>query len=155
MNIEPIGYVRNTDGKFQLELNQAYREGLESLTGFSHLQLIFWGHLADTHEYRSIVSLDKPYKNGPEKVGVFASRAPVRPNPILLSIAQVQNLDIEQGIIDLYWLDMEPDTPLLDIKPYHPCTDRVSQCQVPDWCSDWPNSYEKSGSFDWSKVFNF
>lgn len=153
MNLEPIGYIRAQQGRFWVELNPAYRAGLTELSGFSHLQLIWWGNLADKPEYRQIVNCEKPYRNAPENIGVFATRSPVRPNPVLISIVQHIAIDQEQGTIELGWIDAEPDTPLLDIKPYHPCSDRVKQCSVPDWCADWPQWYEDSASFDWGKVF--
>ena len=46
-------------------------------------------------------------------------------------------------------------TPIIDIKPYQPCSDRVKNVQLPDCCSDWPQCYEGSATFDWTTVFNF
>ncbi|MBD1566272.1 SAM-dependent methyltransferase [Vibrio sp. S12_S33] len=155
MNLEAIGYVHAMEGHFQIKLNESYRDGLKELSGFSHLQVICWGHLTDNQEYRALTTLDKPYKNAPETIGVFATRSPARPNPILLSVSQVKEINVEAGVIEFYWLDLEEDTPVLDIKPYHPCTERVLDCKVPEWCSDWPESYDESATFDWSKVFNF
>ncbi len=153
MNLEPIGYIRQQQGRFWIEVNPAYRAAMVGLEGFSHLQLVWWGHLVDQEEHRQIVTIEKPYQHAPDNIGVFATRSPMRPNPVLLSVVQPICIDREQGTIELGWVDAEPDTPLLDIKPYHPCTERVKQCQVPDWCADWPDCYEDSATYDWSKVF--
>lgn len=154
MNIHPIGYIRQQAGRFFIEIDKNYREALTELDGFSHLQLLWWGHLADTPECRRILISDKPYQQGPDKIGVFANRSPMRPNPISISVVEQFAIDHEQGTIEINWIDAEPDTPLLDIKPYHPCIDRVKTCRVPEWCADWPQWYEDSASYDWSKVFS-
>jgi tRNA (Thr-GGU) A37 N-methylase len=57
--------------------------------------------------------------------------------------------------IEVAYLDAENDTPILDIKPYHPSSDRVRDIKMPEWCRHWPTWYEDSQAFDWSKEFNF
>ena len=88
-------------------------------------------------------------------MGVFATRSPERPNPIALTACEVLNIDYENGIITIPFIDAENDTPVLDIKPYTPSLDRVENPVVPQWCNTWPKSVESSGDFDWSEVFNF
>ncbi len=53
------------------------------------------------------------------------------------------------------YIDAFVDTPIVDIKPYHTCTDKVAGVSVPKWCEHWPSSYEDSGTFDWSAEFEF
>ncbi len=71
---------------------------------------------------------------------------------MLLSIVEIQKIDLEKGVISLYWVDAEHGTPILDIKPYLPCSDRVKNSKVAEWCQNWPEWYEDSAHFDWSKV---
>ena len=154
IQIEPIGRVEATNQGFIIKLKDEYKSALTNLEGFSHLQIIWWGNLFDKEEYRSVKVTDKPYSKGPEKLGIFATRSQIRPNPILLTTVFVQEIDSEQGIIRTPYIDAEPATPVLDIKPYH-TSDRVRDCRVPEWCEHWPKWDEDTGSFDWAAEFNF
>ena len=58
-------------------------------------------------------------------MGIFATRAPLRPNPIALSTAEVLDIDQANGILRLAYIDALDGTPVLDIKPYTPSLDRV------------------------------
>lgn len=95
---------------------------------------------------------DKPYRNGPDVLGTFATRSPSRPNPVALDCSQVTYIDYDKGIIGLAWLDAFNGSPILDIKPYIPAIDRVETPKMPHWCSHWPYSYEESGRYDWTQV---
>ncbi len=150
-----IGKIETKDGSFIIQLDEAYRNGLDGLSDFSHIQVVWWGNLYDSPETRQIMSAEKPYKEGPDKVGIFATRSPVRPNPILITVVQVLSVDAVNGIIEIPFIDAEPDTPVLDIKPYHPSSDRVKDPAVPGYAEGWPKCLEDSAYFDWSKVFNF
>lgn len=97
----------------------------------------------------------KPYKQGPEELGMFATRSPLRPNPIALSTIQVISLDEQTGVIEVGYIDADNDTPLLDIKPYLPCEDIVCNVETPSWCAHWPSSTEASATYDWEKEINF
>ena len=88
-------------------------------------------------------------------MGVFATRSPVRPNPIALTASEIINIDFTNGMIRVTFIDANDNTPVLDIKPYTPSFDRVETPGVPAWCSEWPKSTEASGCFDWGQVFNF
>ena len=65
----------------------------------------------------------------------------------------VLHIDYERGVIHIPYIDAEDGTPILDIKPYHPCSDRVRDVTVPEWCGHWPKWYEDSASFDWAAEF--
>ncbi|MEJ2544902.1 MAG: TrmO family methyltransferase, partial [Calditrichaceae bacterium] len=114
----------------------------------------WWGHLYATPESRAVLVGEKPYKNGPDKIGIFATRSPVRPNPVLISNIYVQKIDYEKGVIETPYIDAEDGTPVIDIKPYHK-SERVKDCTVPDWCKHWPEWDEDTATFDWEKEFNF
>ena len=90
--------------------------GLASLEGFSHLILLYWMHLAG--EPRLVFT--PPFDNEPR--GVFATRAPWRPNPIGLSVVAFEGFDGADGLL-VRNLDCVDGTALLDIRPYLPTTD--------------------------------
>jgi tRNA-Thr(GGU) m(6)t(6)A37 methyltransferase TsaA len=95
-----------------VEIYPAYVEGLKDLDGFSHIYLIY--HLHKAAGYQALVTpfLDKQQR------GLFATRAPRRPNPIGLSLVQLDRIEGNQ--LHITRLDVLDQTPLLDIKPYIP-----------------------------------
>lgn len=154
-NVKPIGRISiNEDGMF-IKLEEKYIPALQALNGFSHLNVIWWFSGFDNEEARSLLETPQPYKKAPEVMGIFATRSPVRPNPLALTTVQVINIDYKKGIIQIAYIDADDGSPILDIKPYTPSLDRVEVPGVPEWCCHWPKSTEESGSFDWENEFNF
>ena len=90
--------------------------GLASLEGFSHLILLYWLHQAGP----ASLTFKPPFDT--EQRGIFATRAPRRPNPIGLAVVAFDGFD-GAGTLKLRYLDCLDGTPLLDIKPYLPTTD--------------------------------
>lgn len=152
---EPIGKVILEDNRYFIQLDKEYMEATLRLDDFSHIQVVWWFHLTDNEDNRGGFTVDSPYKNAPEKLGVLATRGPVRPNPIAVTACELIGIDRRNNRIEVTYLDAENDTPVLDIKPYHPSSDRIRDVRMPAWCADWPEWYEDSGTFDWSRVFNF
>lgn len=148
--LRPIGHVRVRDGVTTLEVDEAYRPALTGLDGFSHINVLWWCHLTDDDDCRAMVTWDQPYRHGPATLGIFATRAPLRPNPIALSIAPLLAVDVAAGTLRIGFIDAEDGTPILDIKPYLPAVDRLREVSVPDWSAHWPQWYEDSAAFDWS-----
>ncbi len=87
--IKPVGYVRHTDNGTYLELLDKYAEAVKEVEGFSYINVLWWAHLTDDEDYREILECEEPYKGAPEKVGIFATRSPIRPNPILLTAVNI------------------------------------------------------------------
>ncbi|MFO7827920.1 MAG: tRNA (N6-threonylcarbamoyladenosine(37)-N6)-methyltransferase TrmO [Bacteroidales bacterium] len=112
MPIQPTG-ARGTKGT--IEVHPRYAEGLKDLDGFSHVILIY--HFHQTKTYELIV---KPFLDD-EPHGVFATRAPKRPNPIGISVVKL--IKIEDNILFVENIDVLNGTPLLDIKPFIPDVD--------------------------------
>ena len=153
--VHPIGVIKaNTEG-FQLHINPPFRNALKELDGFSHIHVLFWCHRVDKDNLRQMTECQKPYRKGPERVGIFATRSPSRPNPIGLTPVMVINIDHQAGIIETPFIDAEKDTPIIDLKPYIPSLDRVRDISSPAWCSHWPQWYEDSAEFDWASEFLF
>ena len=153
--LRPIGTVHSGAHRFEIQLDPGYRSALAGLKGFSHVLTLYWLHLNDSDEARSVLVSDKPYRRGPDTLGVFATRSPFRPNPIAVSPSRILDVDMKSGVITVDYVDAEEGTPVLDLKPYHPSSDRVRDAQVPAWCAHWPQCLEESASFDWGAEFNF
>lgn len=113
MPIQPFS-KKSSDG--YAEIKTRYSAGLKSLEKFSHVILIYYFHQQTKTDLQVMPFLDK------EKYGVFATRAPSRPNHIGISIVPLVKIENEK--IFLQNLDMLNGTPLLDIKPYVPGFDR-------------------------------
>lgn len=154
IQLNSIGSIHSEKGKFYVKLKEEFKNGLTSIKGFTHLQIVWWGNIFDQDDQRNRLITHQPYKTSPEKVGVFATRSQFRPNPILITNIFVEKIDMAKGLIYTPYIDAENDTPLLDIKPYH-FYERVKNCSVPDWCKHWPATYEEAASFDWENEFNF
>jgi tRNA-Thr(GGU) m(6)t(6)A37 methyltransferase TsaA len=90
--------------------------GLRSLKGFSHLILLYWLD----RSAGPLLEIKPPFDG--EVRGIFATRAPRRPNPIGLAVVAFDGFDGEDGLRVRY-LDCLDKTKLLDIKPYLPTTD--------------------------------
>ncbi len=153
--LRPVGYVRLVDDGARVELLPEYSDALAGLEGFSHVLVFWWSHNVDDEDYRSIVSAGKPYANGPDDLGIFATRSPIRPNPIAFTPTLIAGLDVRHGVIETPYIDAEDGSPVIDIKPYSPSIDRVRDAHVPKWCSHWPTCTEENAGFDWSSEFNF
>ncbi len=153
LTLSPIGHVRGTEDGFMLVLNAEFIPALSGLDGFSCLDVLWWANLVDCPAYRAFTTCEMPYKNGPEEMGIFATRSPLRPNPIGLTVVTVLHIGHEAGTIYIPYIDAEEGTPILDIKPYHPSTDRVKTVSVPEWCRHWPQWLEDSATFDWAAEF--
>ncbi len=141
IELRPIGVIRTqysksngtpiqaamSDSVGTIELHPEFVDGLSTLETFSHLILLYWFHKAQPPKMQVRPYLDqKPH-------GVFATRAPARPNPIGLSIVEL--LEIDGGTIRFRGADMLDWTPLLDIKPFVPKFDGVSDASS-GWLAD-------------------
>lgn len=109
MPIQPAGAagIRGT-----IEIFEEYQAGLNDLDGFSHIILLFHFHRSSGFNIQVVPFMDSQLR------GLFATRAPRRPNQIGLSVVQLDR--IENGVLYIQNVDIMNDTPLLDIKPYVP-----------------------------------
>jgi len=108
----PIQPTAAYNVKGTIEIFPEFVEGLKDLDGFSHIILIYHFHLVS-----SFSLLVKPYMDD-NFHGVFATRAPARPNPIGISVVRLDR--IEKNLLHVRDIDVVDGTPLLDIKPYVP-----------------------------------
>lgn len=137
LELYQIGLTGVVSGKSLIRIHERYLPGLKGLENFSHIRVIWWFHRFDNPRYRRMMRVTPPYENAPQS-GVFATRSPVRPNPIGLTTAKLANMDLKQGILDVDGFDAFENTPIIDIRPYIPAFDRVESFKVPDWFKHWP-----------------
>ncbi len=103
-------------------------EALQGLEGYSHVWIQFVFHQAQRGEWVPMVR--PPRLGGNRKVGVFASRSPFRPNPLGLSVVQLDGVEVSGKIgLRLSGLDLLDGTPVLDIKPYVSYSDSISDAR--------------------------
>ena len=118
----PIQSTAAEEIEGQIEIFNEFVDGLKDLNGFSHIILIFHFHLIKGAKLRV-----KPYMDNNLR-GVFATRAPMRPNPIGISIVKL--IKIEDNIIYIKDIDIVDKTPLLDIKPFVPQFDKRNVIKI-------------------------
>jgi tRNA-Thr(GGU) m(6)t(6)A37 methyltransferase TsaA len=120
MPIQPAG-AEETEGT--VRLNEEYIDGLQDLDGFSHCILVYHLHEAGDEAPLQVV----PFLDDTER-GLFATRAPRRPNPIGLSVVEIKT--IEGGEVTVTGIDVVDETPLLDIKPFVPGFDSPKKVET-------------------------
>lgn len=130
---EPIGYVESpfaepsdvprpagaqVEASGTVVLEEEYEPGLLGLAAFSHVVLL--SHLHETDSVRLRVHP----RGGDLEVGIFATSGPVRPNPIGLTIVELEEVDGPR--LSVSNLDLVDGTPILDVKPFAPKVDTTS-----------------------------
>jgi tRNA-Thr(GGU) m(6)t(6)A37 methyltransferase TsaA len=137
--LEPIAMVKNDIKEMgrrdwdkvisQLVFRPDFEDALEGLKEFSHIIVLFVFHLSPSgesaaHKIHPQMRPDLPL------VGVFATRSPVRPNPLGMAVVELRGH--MKNILIVTGLDALDGTPIVDVKPYLP-GDSVAQIKVPDW----------------------
>ena len=120
-----IGKIVNEEENVKVVIKQRYAEGLKGLEGYSHVQILWWMDGCDNASDRGTLVEEKPYRNGPDEIGVFALRSPERPNPIAVSNVNIAYVDVQSGTVGLYYIDAFDGSKVIDIKPYMPSIDRI------------------------------
>jgi len=105
-----------------VELDPRFVDGLKDLDGFSHIILLYHFHASKGYGLAVVPFLDDTAR------GVFATRAPRRPNPIGLSVVRLMGVD--RNILHIRDVDVLDGTPLLDIKPFVPAFDNREHCKT-------------------------
>lgn len=132
------GIASSLPGRIVLEPSFRSADAVRGLEAFSHLWLI-WEFSANSHEAAG-VTVRPPRLGGNERVGVFASRSPFRPNALGLSSVRISSVELtasEGPVINVAGADLMDGTPIYDIKPYvaftdsHPdaCCGFVDECE--------------------------
>ena len=137
--LRPIGLVRNAissggrevrweEIESDIVVDPTWAEALDGIQGFSHVLVLFCFSQSsppETPRTHPQGRADAPL------VGRFATRSPVRPNPIGMTVVEL--LGVEGNCLHVRGLDVFDGTPVLDLKPYLPQGDSLSHARVPDW----------------------
>ena len=115
----PRQFIYAEEGDYSLEVFDEYVEGLMHLDEHEYIIVLYHADRPQ-RELRMVVTA--PWDKTKTR-GVFASRSPVRPNPINMCVARIKSID--GRIIHTSGLDAMDGSPLLDIKPYVPKLDRI------------------------------
>ena len=141
MNIQPIAFFRSPltskfgiprqsglatslPGRIEFEPDYRHEEAIRGLEGFSHLWII-WEFSANRHEAAGL-TVRPPRLGGNERLGVFATRSPFRPNGLGLSCVRLKSIEMtaQKGpVIHVEGADLMDGTPIYDLKPYVAYTD--------------------------------
>lgn len=113
--VRPIGRVEKSDKQTRIVLEDRYTPGLLGLERYSEVLVIWWFHKNETPEKRSILQVHPRGDKTRPLRGVFATRAPVRPNLIGLSRCKVRS--VRENVIVIDEIDAYAGTPVLDLKP--------------------------------------
>ncbi|MDQ7838772.1 MAG: tRNA (N6-threonylcarbamoyladenosine(37)-N6)-methyltransferase TrmO [Thermodesulfobacteriota bacterium] len=131
MPIQPTA-ARGIPGTIKME--PEYVDGLKDIEGFSHIVLVYYFHLSEGYSLKV-----KPFMDDRLR-GVFATRAPKRPNPIGISVVRL--VRVEGRTLQVEDVDVVDGTPLLDIKPYVPEFDSPKAERI-GWLSEKVNKIHK------------
>ncbi|MBC7419409.1 MAG: tRNA (N6-threonylcarbamoyladenosine(37)-N6)-methyltransferase TrmO [Bdellovibrio sp.] len=117
---DPLGSF----GRIRLNKGENFEQALQDLEGCSHIWLIFGFH--HNENWKPLVQTPRSDR----KIGVFATRAPYRPNPIGLSLVKL--ISVDGLVVSVAENDLLDGTPIYDIKPYHPEADIASDAKI-EW----------------------
>jgi tRNA-Thr(GGU) m(6)t(6)A37 methyltransferase TsaA len=118
----PIQPHAGRDIESTVDIFPQYVDGLKDLEGFSHIILIYHFHLSIGYSLKVV-----PYMDDTPR-GVFATRAPSRPNPIGMSVVRLDRID--GNVLYVRDIDIVDNTPLLDIKPYVPAFEKTEEIRT-------------------------
>lgn len=122
INVQPIGLVQRQHPDedvnerelvSKIVIGKEYSEGLDGIEEWSHLYVIYWMHRISDEKKTLVCPRSEP---DVPAVGIFATRAPIRPNPIGLTLVEL--VKREGNVLVVKGLDALDGTPVLDIKPY-------------------------------------
>ncbi len=129
--IFPLGVIRKGHSGATIEVYEKYGDALLGLDQFSHIIVCSWFHKNDTPHERKVLQVHPRGNRKNPLTGVFATRSPLRPNLISISVCKI--LSIHRNTISVDKIDAIDGTPVIDIKPYIPRIDSISDSKIPEW----------------------
>ncbi len=133
--IYSIGIISKEEDHSKIILRDRYRKAVLGLDGFSHIQVLYWLHKNDDPDQRRTLQVYPRGKRSNPLSGVFATRTPVRPNPIAVSICKVLSIEesTEETTILVDRIDAFDGSPVIDIKCHIPRDIDPSEIRLPGW----------------------
>jgi tRNA-Thr(GGU) m(6)t(6)A37 methyltransferase TsaA len=129
--LNPIGVVKKQGERIFLEIYPEFAPGLKGLQDFSHLWVFYWFHENDTPEQRRTLQVHPRRDPANPLTGVFACRAPERPN--LIGFTACRIIKVQGNTVEVAELDARDGSPILDLKPYIPDGDAIPEAVTPEW----------------------
>jgi len=120
--------IKNTVS--ELLIFDPWRDLLDGIEAFSHILVLYWPHLIDP-ERRQLQKIHPMGRKDLPRQGIFATRSPARPNPVLVSTVPL--LAREGSVLKVKGLEALDGSPLIDIKPYVEVYQNVENPRFPDW----------------------
>lgn len=150
--VESQGEIRNTHGVTYLQFAQN-RKLPEHISEYIHV--VWWFDHFEEKQFRRVMQCNPPYETG-GSIGVFASRSPVRPNPIALTVARVEKIEEYEKRIYLSGIESFDHTPFLGILNYNMKMDRFEAKEVtmPVWTKGWPDHIQILNQEEQEKTVN-
>lgn len=133
--------VQGRTSYFQFEeanggMKSELEEVLKSVKVGDYLRALWWFHRFDKDNFRRNRMCNPPYNNAP-RTGIFASRSPVRPNPLASTVVKVLGVDIKNYRIEVAGFDGFPGSYLLQLMHYSPRQERIEDVTLPPWVDHW------------------
>lgn len=135
-SLEAIGQVERRQGKVYIVVDPAWSEALDGIEAFSHLWVMYWFHGNDTPAKRRILKVHPRGNPANPLTGVFATRAPVRPN--LVGFQACRLVERQGNRLEVNGLDAWDGSPVVDLKPYIPQIDAHPEAVIPSWAEGPP-----------------
>ncbi len=117
----------------ELIINEEYKDCLDGIEDFSHIMVLYWSHRINDKD-RRVIKVHPAGKKEYPLVGVFATRSPVRPNPICATTVEL--LERRENILKVKSLDAIDGSPIVDIKVHSPSYDSPSNVKQADWMEE-------------------
>jgi tRNA-Thr(GGU) m(6)t(6)A37 methyltransferase TsaA len=116
--VYPVGIIRKDDTAIQIQVWEEYVHALQGIEDFSHLMVFYWFHQNDVPDKRKVLELHPRGDPQLPLTGVFGTHAPIRPNPIAVTVCRRLSRENDRVYIDD--IDALDESPVIDIKPYVP-----------------------------------
>lgn len=129
--LRPIGWFRRQGEEGMVEVAAELLPALEGVELYSHLWLLFYFHENEHSPDRHLLKVHPCRNPANPLLGVFATRSPVRPNLLGLSVVRLRRREGNRLVVDP--ADLRDGTPILDIKPYFPASDCPPDARAPQW----------------------
>lgn len=142
-NDNPIGEYLfiNNSGVIQFRESEfltsnEIESALEMIEEGDYLRVLWWFHRFDKKEYRRNCMCTPPYDENAPKCGIFATRSPVRPNPIASTVVKIEAVDKHNHFLKVYGFDGFENSIILQIMPYN-YVELFDDVKVPKWAEHW------------------
>jgi tRNA (adenine37-N6)-methyltransferase len=132
--VYPVGRVEKKNGSARIRILDAYKDALLGLDQWSHVNVFWWFDKNDVPEKRRILRVHPRGNRANPETGVFACRAPVRPNLVALTVCKI--VSVAGAVLTVDTIDAFDGTPVIDLKPFIPPDAPAGGIRVPAWARE-------------------